>query len=166
MAVIDNLRIGTDTNLQPGGSYDLLLIKFKESYPEGQIAFGLYDVPMKITGLQKVAQVFMKILMTSKGSDPFHPSRGTFFSSLTLGANLLTNDATLLSDIREAIEDANNQTKECVNAYNSDLSSALDSVQILGVDKITEGVLMYLKLKTLSGEEASISLPFPEFGLN
>lgn len=166
MAISSNIRIGTDTNLQPGGSYDLLLIKFKESFPEGQITFGLYDTPMKITGLQKVAQVFMKILMTTKGSDPFYPHRGTFFPSLTVGANLLTSDAKFLSDLRDALKDANLQTKECANAYNPDLSSSLDTVDILGVDKVSEGVLMYLKLKTLSGEEASISLPFPEFGLN
>lgn len=167
MATINtNIRVGTDTNLQPGGSYDLLLVKFVDTYPEGQISFGLYDTPMKITGLQKVAQVFMKILMTTKGSDPFYPQRGTFFSNLVIGANLLTNDSKFLSDLKDSISDGEVQTKECINAYNADLSSSLDSIQILGIDKIPEGVLMYLSIKTLAGEEASISLPFPEFGLN
>jgi len=166
MAISSNIRVGTETNLQPGGSYDLLLVKFIDSYPEGQISFGLYDTPMKITGLQKVAQVFLKILMTTKGSDPFYPQRGTFFPGLVIGANLLTADGKFMSDLKDAIEDGNLQTKECINAYNSDLSSSLDFVKILGIDKIPEGVLMYLAIKTLAGEQASISLPFPEFGLN
>jgi len=166
MDITQNIRIGTSTNLQVGGSYDLLLVKFLDSFPEGQIGFGLYDVPMKITGLQKVAQLFLKILMTTKGSDPFYPQRGTYFPSLVVGANLLTDDSTFLSDLKDSIEDGGTQTKECINVYNSDASSCLDSVQVLGIDKVPEGVLMYLSIKTLSGEEASISLPFPEFGLN
>lgn len=166
MTTSKNIRVGTSTNLQQGGSYDLLLVKFLGSYPEGQITFGLYDTPMKITGLQKVAQVFLKILLTTKGSDPFYPQRGTIFPSLTVGANLLTNDATFISDLKEAIDDGSTQTKECTNAYNEDLSSCLDTVQILGLDTIPEGVTMYLAVKTLAGEQASIALPFPEFGLN
>lgn len=166
MATSTSTRIGTEKNLQAGGSYDLLLVKFLGSYPEGQITFGLYDTPMKITGLQKVAQVFMKILMTTKGSDPFYPQRGTFFPSLVIGANLLTNDSRFLSDLKTAIDDGTAQTRECTNAYNPDSSSCLDTVQVLGLDKISEGVVMYLSLKTLSGEETSIALPFPEFGLN
>lgn len=166
MTTSKNIRVGTSTNLQVGGSYDLLLVKFLGTYPEGQITFGLYDTPMKITGLQKVAQVFLKILMTTKGSDPFYPQRGTIFPSLTVGANLLTNDAAFISDLKDSITDGSTQTRECTNAYNSDLSSCLDSVEILGLDKIEEGVLMYLMIRTLSGEEASIALPFPEFGLN
>jgi hypothetical protein len=166
MAISQNLRVGTGTNLQVGGSYDLLLVKFVGSFPEGQISFGLYDVPMKITGLQKVAQLFLKVLMTTKGSDPFYPQRGTYFPSLVIGANLLTNDAKLLSDLNDAIRDGSSQTKQCINVFNSDNSSCLDSVQVLGIDKVPEGVIMYLSIKTLNGEEASISLPFPEFGLN
>lgn len=166
MAVNNSPRVGTSTNLQVGGSYDLLLIKFTGAYPEGKVTFGLYDTPMKITGLQKVAQVFMKILMTTRGSDPFYPQRGTFFPSLVIGSNLTLDDARFISDLTDSVKQASAQTQECSNAYNADSSSCLDSVQILGIDKIPEGVVMYLSLKTLDGQEASIALPFPEFGLN
>lgn len=160
-----NLRVGTAANLQVGGSYDLLLVKFTGTFPEGQISFGIYDTPMKITGLQKVAQVFLKILLTSKGSDPFYSNRGTFFPSLAVGSNILVDDTAFNSDLKDSIDDATSQTRECINAYNADSSSCLDSVEVLGIDKIPEGVLVYLYLKTLNGESASISVPFPEFGL-
>ena len=64
-------RLGTVNNLEVGGTHDLLLIKVEGTFPEGKINFAFYDVPMKITGLQKVVQTFLKILLTTKGSDPF-----------------------------------------------------------------------------------------------
>jgi hypothetical protein len=66
-------RVRTASNLTSGATYDLLLVKFKGSFPEGEVTFGIYDTPMKITGVQKVAQIFLKTLLTGKGSDPFYP---------------------------------------------------------------------------------------------
>jgi hypothetical protein len=158
-------RIGTATNLQVGGSYDLLFVKFVGTFPEGQITFGLYDTPMKITGLQKVAQVFMKTLLTSKGSDPFYPSKGTAFSGLTVGANQSVNDSVYVQTITDAIKDAESQVKSGLNFQNSDLSSCLDRVTILGLDKIADSLTLYVSLTTSNGVTASIAVPFPEFGL-
>lgn len=166
MAISTNIRVGTDTNLQQGGSYDILMIKFKGDYPQGEISFGLYDVPMKITGVQKVAQTFMKILLTGKGSDPFYPNRGTFFPSLAVGSNIVLNDAVFIANLRDSVNDASNQTVECMNAYNADISSCMDKAVLLGADKYDEGFLLYVKLTTLAGEEASVAVPFPEFGIS
>lgn len=159
-------RIGTLTNLETGGTYDLLIVKAQGTYPEGKISFGFYDVPMKITGLQKVAQVFLKILMTTKGSDVFYPAMGTDFPELTTGANTISDDNTLLAELSASINDAVNQTINSLNVNTTDESSCLYSVDILGMDRISEGIVLYLQLKTLAGEFAAISLPFPEFGLN
>lgn len=165
MALSANSRVGTATNLNPGGLYDILLVKFLGNFPEGQISFGLYDTPMKITGLQKVAQVFLKTLLTSKGSDPFYPDRGTFFPNLTVGANVDITDSLLLSDIRTSVTDAESQVRSSLNVNTADTSSCLDSVKVLGLDTVTEGIVMYLRLTTLDGEFASVAVPFPEFGL-
>jgi|ERR1700757_2909054 len=158
-------RIGTASNLQPGGSYDLLFVKFIGTFPEGQITFGIYDTPMKITGLQKVAQVFLKTLLTSKGSDPFYPSRGTAFPSLTIGANQAVDDSIFVQTIQDAIQDAESQVKSGLNFQNADLSSCLEKVTILGLDKIDDSVTMYVSMTTSNGVSASIAVPFPEFGL-
>lgn len=159
-------RLGTTTNLEVGGTYDLLSIKVEGTFPEGKISFGFYDVPMKITGLQKVAQVFLKTLLTTKGSDVFYPERGTEFPELAVGSNSIYNDDTLLAELTSAINDATEQTINSLNVNTSDQSSCLYSVEILGMDRISEGIVVYLQMQTLAGELASISLPFPEFGLN
>jgi hypothetical protein len=158
-------RIGTANNLQPGGSYDLLFVKFVGTFPEGQVTFGLYDTPMKITGLQKVAQVFMKTLLTSKGSDPFYPSKGTAFPLLTIGANQSVNDATYVQTIKDAISDAESQVKAGLNFQNPDLSSCLEKITLLGLDKIADSLTLYVSMTTSNGVTASIAVPFPEFGL-
>lgn len=159
-------RIGTATNLQTGGSYDLLFVKFLGTFPEGQITFGIYDTPMKITGLQKVAQVFMKTLLTSKGSDPFYPSKGTAFSGLTIGANQAVDDAIYVQTISDSIKDAEAQVKSGLNFQNSDLSSCLDKIVLMGLDKIDDSLTLYISLTTSNGVTASIAVPFPEFGLS
>lgn len=159
-------RVGTVNNLEVGGTYDLLMVKIEGEYPEGNIKFGFYDVPMKITGLQKVVQFFLKCLLTTKGSDPFYPSRGTIFPNFTVNANLLVNDVTLMSDISEAIRDGSLQTESALNVNTTDASSTLDSVDILGIDRVPEGIFLYLQVRTLAGEFATVAVPFPEFGLD
>lgn len=166
MTLSTNTRVGTPTNLQPGGSYDLLMVTFKDTFPEGQIGFDLYNTPMKITGLQKVAQIFLKTLLTSKGSDPFNPDRGTVFPQLTVNANRTLDDVTLLADIRDSVADCVAQVQNYLNVSIVDTSSALDTVEVLGLDAVEEGIVLYLHLTTLAGELAAVAVPFPEFGLD
>lgn len=166
MTVSTNQRVGVSKNLESGGSYDLLLVKIEGNFPEGKVKFGFYDVPMKISGLQKVAQYFLKNLLTSKGSDPFYPNKGTILPSLMTGSNLLENDSEIISDVVTAVNDASDQTRSSLNVSMIDPTSTLDSVQVIAIDRTEEGWFLALYMTTLAGESASISLPFPEFGLD
>jgi len=165
MTVSTNQRVGTSKNLETGGSYDLLMVRIEGSFPEGQVKFGFYDVPMKISGLQKVAQYFLKNLLTSKGSDPFYPSKGTILPSLMTGSNLTESDLEIVSDIVTAVNDASSQTRSSLNVNMIDPTSALDSVQVIAAERTDEGWFLALYMTTLAGESASIALPFPEFGV-
>jgi phage baseplate assembly protein W len=120
---------------------------------------------MKITGIQKVSQHFLKVLLTSKGSDPFYPDRGTFMPTLITGSNIAIDNNAFLSDISDAVRDAAEQVRSIVDVNSIDPESALNTVEILGVDKIDEGWFLALGLSTLAGENAQIAVPFPEFGL-
>lgn len=161
-----NLRIGTSTNLQEGGSYDLLFVKFVGTFPEGQITFGLYDTPMKVTGLQKVAQVFLKILLTSKGSDPFYPQRGTLLAENVINANRKDTEDVFMAEVREYVQDAEQQTKACLNASNADTSSCLESIDVLSVDAAEDRLVLSVYMTTQDGAGAAVAIPFPEFGLS
>lgn len=160
-----NNRVGTPTNLPPGGAWDLLLVKTEGEYPEGKLTFGFHDTPMKITGLQKVAQIFLKVLLTSKGSDVFKPGRGTTFPSLAVNANRLSTEEVFASELRAAVRDAVVQCRSLMSTKAPDLASTLADVQVLGMDALEEGMVVYMELRTGAGELASVAVPFPEFGL-
>lgn len=166
MPAINNPRVGTSTNLQVGGQYDLMLVKFVGSFPEGEMKFGFHDTPMKVTGLQKVSQTFLKILLTTKGSDPFYPNRGTLFGELTINSNQDMDDQRYIETIRDSILDAQNQTISCLNAQNPDSSSCLVAATLLGLDKVGDSLTLYVNIATANGARASIAVPFPEFGLD
>lgn len=160
-----NSRIGTAFNLEQGGTYDLLMIQYTGAYPEGKISFGVGNTPMKITGVQKVAQTFMKLLMTSKGSDVIYPLRGTELPYLVLNANISQEDSAVYSEIISAVKDAEVQTRYSMNSSETDTSSMLRQASVLGLDIGDESITMYVQIETMDGMTASVAVPFPEFGL-
>lgn len=159
-----NKRIGTASNLVNGGTYDLLMITYPGGFPESQLLFDIDETPRKITGIQKVAQVFLKILLTTKGSDVIYPSRGTEFSNYTINANLFASEETLISELIDAVADAEGQTKSAMNS-DKDPACQLSSATVAGMDTGETSVLLYVQLITNAGETAQVSVPFPEFNL-
>jgi len=166
MAIMNfNSRIGTTANLAQGGTYDLLMISFPDGFPESQLLFDISNEPRKVTGVQKVAQLFLKILFTSKGSDVIYPDLGTHFSSYTVHANKIMNDTLLYSEIITQVNDAAAQTRAILNVANTDPASQLASMDVLGLDVGTESIVLYLSMTTNAGVTASIAVPFPELDL-
>jgi hypothetical protein len=161
-----NSRIGTTSNLPQGATYDLLLISFPNGFPESQLLFNIDNEPRKVTGLQKCAQLFLKLLFTSKGSNVFYPNQGTSFQSLVVNANKITSDPVLIANLNDAVTDATSQAKYILNTSGADPASQLASITPLGIDVGTESVVMYLSMTTGAGVNASIAVPFPQLDLN
>lgn len=157
-------RIGISVNLPEGGTYDILLVS-TPNYPVGNLQFKFEDTPRKITGIQKVAQLFLKILFTQKGSDVVYSNHGTNFPNLLVGANKLYNDSEFISEITTTLQDAENQVKYIYNGSDGDDSSTLSSISILGIEMYEQSLSLYIKLTTAAGETASIAVPFPELDL-
>jgi len=159
-----NPRIGTASNLATGGTYDILMITYPEGFPEGQIGFGFDVTPRKVTGIQKVAQLFMKLLVTTKGTDVIYTNRGTYFSVYTINANVITEDQVLQSNLVAAVNDAASQTKAALST-DQDPASRLEDVKIAGFSTTDESIMMYLQITTSAGIIAQVAVPFPQFGL-
>lgn len=161
-----NSRIGTTANLAQGGTYDLLMISFPDGFPQSQLIFEVADTPRKITGLQKVAQFFLKILFTRKGSNVIFPAQGTYFSDYTVNANRIDpSDTTFIADLTEQITDAQAQCKYILNTASSDSASQLKSIELLGIDVTKESVVIYMRVLTNAGAMASIAVPFPQLDM-
>lgn len=160
-----NPRIGTASNLEAGGTYDLLMIRYPDGFPEGQLLFDIDMTPRKITGIQKVGQTFLKILMTSKGSNVIYPSQGTVFPTLALNSNITLASTALYSELYSAVKDAESQTKRSLNTIGSDKSSMLRKVDVIRLDTGTDSIVLYLALETEDGTSANMAVPFPELDL-
>lgn len=160
-----NPRIGTGRNLETGGTYDLLMITYPDGFPEGQIKFDIDVTPRKITGVQKVAQTFLKLLLTTKGSNVVYPSQGTNFQSVASGSNIVVNDTVLYTELAEAVRDAEDQARRTLNTIGSDTASMLSRVELVGLDVGDDSIVMFLNVQTLDGTTANIAVPFPELDL-
>ncbi len=157
-------RIGIDVNLPDGATHDLLLVSTDGGYPTGQLTFKIEDAPRKITGIQKVAQLFLKVLFSQKGTDLLRPNHGTDFPNLAIGANRTRDDSDFIARVTDTITDAESQTRNISWNSSKDLSSQLDRIIIIGISTETiENLEMYLQLVTRAGEKASIAVPFPDF---
>ena len=164
-AAFELTRIGIEVNLPQGATYDLLMVSTPEGYPTGQVFFKLEDTPGKITGIQKVAQTFIRMLFTTRGSDVLHPSFGTVLPEITVGANRTNNDAEFRSQIITAVRDAENQAKYILNSPTADAASQLSSVTLQGMDVGKDSLGMIIRLVTKAGETANVAVPFPQLDL-
>lgn len=154
-------RLGTSSNLPVGGTYDLLLIKFPDGYPEGRLLFNIDVTPRSITGIQKVAQLFFKILFTTVGSNVLNLTQGTRFSELTVNSNMLSTDVVFMAELRAQIASAESQVKSIMNT-GFDTSSQLKSITIQGLDVNKDSATMMLRLVTMAGDLAQVAVPFPQ----
>lgn len=160
-----NDRIGTTTNLPEGATYDLLFISFKDGFPQSQLTFEIADTPRKVTGIQKVAQTFLKILFTRKGSNVIYPNQGTYFSDYVINANITSDDSTLIAELTQQINDAQSQTQYILNTTGSDSASQLQKIELLGLDVLQDQLVIYMRVLTKAGAMASVAIPFPQLDM-
>lgn len=161
-----NQRLGTLSNLPSGATYDILLIKFPDGFPQSQLKFDIDDTPKKITGIQKVAQMFLKVLFTTAGSNVLLPNQGTNFSQLTINSNVSADDNIFTAELTSEISLAEGQTKAILNSVGSDPASQLESINVLGLDTGDEGAIIYLRLITRAGAVAQVAVPFPQLNMS
>lgn len=161
----DRSRLGTTSNLELDGTYDVLLFEFPKGYPNGAINLSFGNSPRRTTGVQKVAQVFAYCLFTTKGSDPIKPNFGTDFTTVAMSSNI-TKDANIMTrEILSSVSDAERQAKILLNTSGRDIASQLQSVSLLTVDVQKDGTTVHVRIITRAGEKAAVAIPFPQTDL-
>jgi phage baseplate assembly protein W len=158
-------RLGVNVNLVAGDTYDILVVATPEGYPTGGVKFVFDKTPRKISGIQKVAQTFLRILFTTKGSDVYHPNFGTVFPDITIGANIRYNSIEFNTLVEDAVGDASVQTRYILNSVTSAKDSMLDSATLMGFNFGIDYLDLYVVIRTLAGETASIAIPFPQLDM-
>lgn len=155
-------RLGIAVNLPKGASYDVLLINTPE-FPVGAITFEFSKpTSVKITGIQKCAQFFLKILLTNKGTDLINPVYGTTLPSLIIGTNSNLNSQELIALVTTAVNDAVTQSISLLNDTTNDVASMLRGVNITSISSNSvDSFSINMTLTTMAGETGSIALPTP-----
>lgn len=159
-------RISSTVNLEKNSRYDLLIYDFPDGYPTGTIELGFGKTPKRISGIEKVSQVFLKTLMTFTSSDVLNPMRGTDFPSFAGTRNLQATDISGINgEIQDAILQAESQAKSILNVPTEGLTNQLESVKIAGISHVGDTTNINVRLITKAGETAPIALPFTSLGL-
>jgi hypothetical protein len=155
-------RLGIAVNLPTGATYDILMVNTPE-FPVGAVTFQ-FSAPssLKITGIQKCAQFFLKILLTTKGSDLINTSLGTDLPNILIGTNANLNSQELLAQVTSSINDAVVQCKALLNDSTNDAASKMATVNLLSISSpTTDSFSVNMQLITMAGETGSIALPSP-----
>ena len=160
-------RVGNTVNLEDGDRYDLLTLDFPGGYPVGKLKVGFGKTPRRISGVQKVSQIFLKALATPSGTDVLYPSRGTFFGELTGSYNLegVSTNEEMSTMVRGAVVAAESQAKAILNIKTAPAASRLQSAEVVKLTAIEDGVMVQIKLVSEAGEMAPIALPFTSLGI-
>ena len=161
-----NVRIGIPSNLPQNGTYDIDLLDFGQAgtFPVGGITIGFGSEPRKTTGIQKVAQIFLKCLLTPVGSNLMNPTYGTGFSKAFIGSTTaFTSNTQATMYVQQFITSATQQVIKLTNG--NDPASTLRSITIQSVTVAQDATNITLHLVTQAGEYASIAVPFPQLNM-
>lgn len=110
-------------------------------------------------GIQKLVQYFLKVLFTTKGSDPMNPGRGTsVFSGITRGN--IGDTSQLTAALRADINDAATQVVSLTTNFEND-DERLQSVDILTILVQDDSVYVAMSLTAKSGTTVAFYAPFP-----
>lgn len=159
-------RVGNTRNLASGNKYDLLIFDFPDGYPNGGISLKFGDTPKRISGVEKVVQTFIKILMTVKSSDVIHNRTGTEFPTLTGAYNLSASGSTEIRSVAAgAVTQAETMAKSVLNIPGTDSTGQLLSATILSIDTVGDSLSISIQILTKAGESAPIAVPFTSLGI-
>ncbi len=131
---------------------------FQGVKPEGEVLvnLGLGTSGSVCTGAQKMAQTFIKLFLTDKGSVMYDEAAGTDFrKSVRNGA--VHDDVTLESYFRFAVMDILNYLS--TQPTPEDKDEVLEEAKLTSYDLIGDSIILHIELVSLVGTTRSIIIP-------
>lgn len=140
-----------------GRSYDIDFVNWTDQVTgEAQFSFG--ELSKKTTGIVKVVNKFIKILLTRVGSDPFNREIGTLFEDLQYRGG--DSDAALGTFATEQIKNAFSQMKIIQGNNSFPADENIISVTLRDINRPSQDQISFsLRIITEAGEQADIIVP-------
>lgn len=122
-------------------------------------SFG-FDQPLAVSGPQKMANRWLKLFFTSKGSHPVRRKEGTGFSSL-IGGNV-SAESDIEASLHLYIEDATEQLQELDRrARGIADSERIQSAQLTDFRAVrADAFEFWVELTSVSGERVQVLIPY------
>jgi hypothetical protein len=140
--------------------YDLHIQTVEESELQGFKFFTRgFNRSIGVRGLNKLLNIWMKIFLTPKGSDPTNLERGTDFPAL-MGSNI-TSQQDVRDVVMLSISDCNKQLAEIQRVSPpEDDDETLRTATLLQFSTPTEdGIEVWVGISNVADEEATVLVP-------
>jgi len=126
--------------------------------PGGDVHFKFGENSLKVAGIAKLSNIFLKRLFTKRGSNPVDLNEGTEFTDL-IGSNISDEEELII-----IIQDSINETQQQITDSQANLELPADerlaSANLYKFEKITgDRIEIYIELITLAGTTALIKAP-------
>lgn len=117
-----------------------------------------FNRTVAVRGVNKLMNLWTKLFLTPKGSDPTNLERGTDFAKL-IGSNIVS-----VQDIRDvvllSISDCNRQLAEIQRTTLPDDDETLRTAVLLNFETpTTDGIRVWIGITNVKNEEATVLIP-------
>jgi hypothetical protein len=139
--------------------YDLHIQAVKEEELEGFRFFTRgFNRTVAVRGLNKLMNLWTKVFLTPKGSDPTNLERGTNFAKL-MGSNI-TGDQDVRDVVLLSISECNKQIAEIQRTRPPDDDETLRTAVLLSFETpTTDGIRVWIGISNVKNEEATVLVP-------
>lgn len=138
-------------------TYDILIFQGVEPSGERQVELKLGNPGSFVTGVQKVSQSFLKMMLTESGSMNNDPNLGTDFLS-QLRSGFIQDESALQAAFQAAVMDVKNYISENEGTDIPD-DETLDSAELVSWDLRPGFFSITVRIVTAAGDSRVYTMP-------
>lgn len=143
-----------------GKLLDIDWFNLSDASLQGQINFQFGDKSRRLTGLDKMVQKWLWLLLTPAGSDMYDPNHGTEFYNLRDAAT--NNHQYITATVNSAIADATEQLRAIQQQTPpTDEDEWFSSASLLRLEFGRDSATIYIRIINRRGLNRSLTLPTP-----
>lgn len=145
-----------------GRTIDLLIFQGVQEFGDNKLTLGFGDAGEICTGVQKVAQTWLSLFMTDRGTVLNKPTRGSSFIRAVRTGRIRTDD-----DVRAEFSLAAEQVRQSMGLDVVGLTipddERLDTAVLLSftLDRPNAMLMLKIQINTVAGAGRTVILPIP-----